>query len=147
MRDAYGGIINIVIVVVFLVIVSSYLAFNVNYTKAFRLKNKIISVLEEYEGKGYESESAVARKKIKEYAQQIGYSNNNIKVDGEGWKCDSVGYCIKKHENSSKEGVEKRDTCYFEVVTQINISLPIINNIMGLRIFQVTGSTKTIEGC
>ena len=105
MRDAYGGIINIVIVVVFLVIVSSYLAFNVNYT------------------------------------------NNNIKVDGEGWKCDSVGYCIKKHENSSKEGVEKRDTCYFEVVTQINISLPIINNIMGLRIFQVTGSTKTIEGC
>ena len=52
MRDAYGGVVSISIVVVFLVLVSGYLAFNVNYTKAFRLKNKVISVLEEYEGAG-----------------------------------------------------------------------------------------------
>ena len=43
MRDALGGIVNITIIVVFLVIVSGYLAFNVNYTKAFRVKNKIIT--------------------------------------------------------------------------------------------------------
>ena len=42
MRDAFGGIANMVVIIVFLVIVSGYLAFNVNYTKAFRVKNKII---------------------------------------------------------------------------------------------------------
>ena len=43
MRDAIGGVVNITIIVTFLVIVSGYLAFNVNYTKAFRVKNKIIT--------------------------------------------------------------------------------------------------------
>ena len=45
MRDALGGSVTIVIIVVFIVIVLGYLAFNVNYTKAFRMKDKIISVL------------------------------------------------------------------------------------------------------
>ena len=44
MRDAFGGVANLVIIVVFLTLVSGYLAFNVNYTKAFRVKNKIISL-------------------------------------------------------------------------------------------------------
>ena len=45
MRDAFGGIVNISMIVVFLVVVSGYLAFNVTYTKAFRMKNKIITTL------------------------------------------------------------------------------------------------------
>ena len=51
MRDAFGGLVNIVIIVVFIVVVSGYLAFNVTYTKAFKVKNKMISLLEQYEGK------------------------------------------------------------------------------------------------
>ena len=54
MRDAFGGIANMVVIIVFLVIVSGYLAFNVNYTKAFRVKNKIISTFEQYEGNCYD---------------------------------------------------------------------------------------------
>ena len=50
MRDAFGGLMNMVIIIVFLVLVSGYLAFNVNYTKAFRVKNKIITTIEQYEG-------------------------------------------------------------------------------------------------
>lgn len=46
MRDAIGGVVNIQIILVFIVIVSGYLAFSVNYTKAFRVKNKIITTLE-----------------------------------------------------------------------------------------------------
>ena len=40
MRDAFGGLVNIVIIVVFLVLVSGLLAFNVNYTKAIVLRTK-----------------------------------------------------------------------------------------------------------
>ena len=49
MRDAIGGAVNIVIIVVFIVIVLAYLAFNVNYTKASRMKNKIIATYEDYD--------------------------------------------------------------------------------------------------
>ena len=51
MRDAFGGLINIAIIIVFLVIVSGYMAYNVSYAKAFNVKNKIISTIEEHEGK------------------------------------------------------------------------------------------------
>jgi hypothetical protein len=42
MRDAMGGSVALVIIVVFIVIALGYMAFNVNYTKAFNMKNKII---------------------------------------------------------------------------------------------------------
>ena len=50
MRDAMGGTVVLVIIVVFIVVTLGYMAFNVNYTKAFRMKNKIISVYEDYKG-------------------------------------------------------------------------------------------------
>ena len=50
MRDAFGGIVNIVLVAIFLVIVSGILGLVVNYTKAFRMKNAVISTIEQYEG-------------------------------------------------------------------------------------------------
>ena len=49
MRDAFGGIVNLSMIVIFLVLVCGYLAFNVNYTKAFRVKNYIITTMEQYE--------------------------------------------------------------------------------------------------
>ncbi|MBO4731371.1 MAG: hypothetical protein J5597_01005 [Spirochaetaceae bacterium] len=63
MRDAMGGSVALVIIVVFIVIALGYMAFNVNYTKAFRMKNKIISVYEKYEGKCEEN----CEKEIKDY--------------------------------------------------------------------------------
>ncbi len=151
MRDAFGGIVNIAIVVVFLVLVSGYLAFNVNYTKAFRLKNEIISALEEYEGSGFESISSGCQRplcnKINTYAKQIGYNVSKINRpnnDGAVWNCDdSIGYCVGKYSVVS-DGIENKGRVYYRVITQININIPIINNIMGLRIFQVSGSTKTM---
>ncbi len=153
MRDAYGGIVNIAIVVVFLVLVSGYLAFNVNYTKAFRLKNKIISLLEEYEGAGYENipgcNGSGLCGDIRNYASQIGYNVNSMNApdDGNSWVCDkSVGYCVAlMGKGNNSDAVNESSDVYFTVITQININIPIINNIMGLRIFQVSGSTKTMK--
>lgn len=154
MRDAFGGIVNIVIIVVFLVIVSGYLAFNVNYTKAFRVKNKIISTYEEYEG-ACDEESSECNQKIREYMEKVGYSANNFEIkekDGgttNSWKCFEIGYCSKKIVVSSKDGdavKEGTEKEYYKIVTQININIPIINKIMpGLRIFEVSGDTKVIE--
>ena len=44
MRDALGGTVNVVIIVMFIVIALGYITFNINYTKAFRVNDKIVSL-------------------------------------------------------------------------------------------------------
>ena len=50
MRDALGGTVTISIIVIFIVFSLGYMAFNVNYTKAFRMKDKIVAMYEKYNG-------------------------------------------------------------------------------------------------
>ena len=144
MRDAFGGVTNLVIIVVFLTLVSGYLAFNVNYTKAFRVKNKIISTFEQYEGV-CDSDESECHRQIVSYMNSLGYSAPDFRIDG--YTCRH-GYCFKKIDVTKPTGSNLDDTkskAYFKIVTQINIDIPIINKILpGLRIFQVSGDTKTI---
>ena len=145
MRDAYGGIINLSMIVVFLVLVCGYLAFNVNYTKAFRVKNYIITTIEQYEGNCENVNSACAQK-INDYIRQIGYSAPDFDLTGDGYTCH-LGYCYKEFDVGAEDGAvaENADKVYYRVVTQINIDIPIINKIMpNLKIFQVSGNTKLI---
>ena len=75
MRDAFGGLINIAIIIVFLVIVSGYMAYNVSYTKAFKVKNKVISTIEEFEGKcDFSKDGDKCVKIIDTFMRQIGYN-------------------------------------------------------------------------
>ena len=143
MRDALGGLVNIAIIVVFLVIVSGYLAFNVNYTKAFRVKNKIISTIENNEGLDNDGKA-----KISEYMQSIGYDvsvpNNFSRV---GWTIER-GFAWKTADSSTRvpgvtDNVQKK---YYEVVTFVTIDIPIIKKIMPqFQFFQVKGTTKSIK--
>lgn len=141
MRDAFGGVANLVIIVVFLVLVSGYLAFNVNYTKAFRVKNKIISTYEQYEGNCGTRAGDPCHDQITDYMKQLGYDAPSFKLDE--YNCQN-GYCIKQID-ITPSGSDTKKRAYFKVVTQINIDIPIINKILpGLKIFQVSGDTKPI---
>ncbi len=71
MREAYSGIVNIFFIAVFLVIVSGILAFIVTYTKAFKMKNIVISTVEQYEGSGCKSDSSSCFARIEERAKNI----------------------------------------------------------------------------
>lgn len=147
MRDAIGGLVNLIIIVVFMVIVSGYLAFNVNYTKAFRVKNKIISTFEEYEGNCFNNESDCIHE-ITDYMREIGYNMNNTPdKEEEGYTCpQGWGFCyLAVDSNADVADVSEYDRCYYKIATQITIDLPIINRVMrGLNVFQVTGDTKVI---
>ena len=153
MRDAFGGVANLAIIVVFLTLVSGYLAFNVNYTKAFIVKNKIISTIEQYEGQCKVDPTNACHLEIQSYMNSLGYNAPNLALNdtenGAPWDCgDGAGYCIKKIPmNSIQVGStqDTKDRAYFKVVTQINIDIPIINKILpGLKIFQISGDTKPI---
>lgn len=144
MRDAFGGIVNIAMIVVFLVLVSGYLAFNVNYTKAFRVKNFIITSLEQYEGNC--DQGTACANKISNYIKSIGYNAPDTRESD--YTCVSEGYCFKKiavSDEVSGAYSESNDKVYFRVITRINIDIPIINKIMpSMKIFQVSGNTKLI---
>lgn len=146
MRDAMGGSVALVIIVVFIVFALGYMAFNVNYTKAFRMKNKIISVYEDYNGKCLsDCESA-----IKNYAKTIGYSSGNDLNCPSGYSPSNGLYCYKKVNASDAvptEGVinDTKTKSYYRIITKINVEVPIINNILDLKIFYITGDTKSFE--
>lgn len=139
MRDAFGGIVNISFIVVFMVIVNGYLAFSASYNKAFRYKNKIINIIEQNEGF-----DEVAKKKIHEYRLSLGYSlDAEIKVDGATDCIKDDGYCYKKESPDNGTGELQKE--YYTVVTAVNIDIPILNKfIPNMHIFQINGTTKTI---
>ena len=140
MKDAFGGILNIVLITVFLVIVSGLLAMTVNYTKAFRMKNAVISAIEQYEGYGCFDEhgDSACIDKIKEYAEGIGYHPTNL-VCNNGFKEVASYFCYNAPSNT------KNGKKYYSVVTQVDVDMPIVNRIMGFSFFQVHGDTRYIE--
>lgn len=139
MRDAMGGTVALVIIVVFIVFALGYMAFNVNYTKAFRMKNKIISVYENYDGNC----DSKCNAEIIEYARTIGYSlGKQMSCGGYGGKGANGLYCYDEVETPGGMTGSKK---YYRIVTKINVEVPIINRILDLKLFYITGDTKTFE--
>lgn len=139
MRDAFGGVLNIFIIAIFLVLVSGILGLTVNYTKAFRMKNFVISAIEEYDGQGcFKDGPSGCKRKIEEKAKSIGYHPVGVNCRGYEGRVSDI-FCYK--ENTSGSGNNK----YYSIVTQVDINIPIINKLMGLSFFQVHGDTRVIR--
>lgn len=150
MRDALGGLVNIVIIVVFLVIVSGYLAFNVNYTKAFRVKNKIISTIENMEG--LQDFNDPTKSQIRAFENSIGYdvsiptSPPTVSIGEKPWEAKKEYGCFIREvdDETGASGATKKK--YYEVITFVTVDIPIIKKIMPqFPFFQVKGATKSIK--
>ena len=155
MRDAIGGSVTLFIISVFIVLALGYLAFNVNYTKAFRMKDKIISLYEDYDGNCHNVPSC--QDAILKYANTLGYSNDkNLKCEnlGTGYHYDANGlYCYKEvmvqreSKNASADHIVRdlKDKHYYKIVTKINLQIPIISNVFDFSFFYIYGDTKSFE--
>lgn len=137
MRDSIGGVVNIMFIGVFLLVVSAYLALSVSYNKAFRVKNKIIKILEQNKAL-----NDTAKSEIDKQMKSIGYnSNENLKAScDETYKyhCEK-GYCVAWVSNN-----DDLNSGYFRVTTSILINIPILNRISGIKLFTVSGDTITL---
>ncbi len=147
MRDSIGGSFVLVIIMFFLVVVSAYLAFNVNYMKAFKMKDKIISYYEEYNGNC----NGECSDKIRKYAKSIGYEAPNkfdcsgkLIKDSTGLFCSSKPIPMKNKADTSSES-DIPESYYYKVETIINIEIPIIDNLLGLKVFKISGDTKVFQ--
>lgn len=145
MKDAFGGILNLAFLAVFLLLVMGILGLIVNYTKAFRMKNFAIDTIERYEGACRKETDACIQDMTKK-AQSISYSPT-IDSCPTGFTNMSGLVCIKAEAVTgySEEAYSSGKPCVFTVITQSDVSLPIIETILSFRIFQVTGNTEIIE--
>ncbi len=149
MQDAFGGIVNIVLIALFLVIVEGILGMTINYTKAFRMKNYVLTAAENYEASacfGATSDSACLNR-IKEDAKKIGYKPANLRCPRDYTADPSRLFCWKQMSSSTRNSTHhySKNPIYYRIITQVDIHIPIIREIMSLEFFQVKGDTRVIE--
>ena len=142
MREALGSVWTIQIILIFMILINAYLAFSVNYTKAFRIKNNIISIIETNEGF-----TEGARLQIEELMLDSGYSVSYQNMVSSGCKegnykaiqNNAGGFCIKLNRAGDRSG-------YYSIKTYISIDIPILGSFFGSfpNTFAIKGETKTI---
>ena len=145
MRDAFGGILNIVLIALFLLIVEGVLGLVVNYTKAFKMKNNVISSIEQYEASGcFDTTGKTACvKRIIDKAKEIGYSPVSLQCPS-GYD-ETYGLFCSKGTVVSKANYSSAKPMTYRIITQVDLNMPIISNIFGFNIFQVSGDTEVVE--
>lgn len=149
MKEAIGQVFSLEFIIVFLLLVNGYLAFNVNYTKAFRVKNEIRSIIQKNEGL---TKSAVSD--ISTYMTKVNYYQGE---DYNNW-CTEKGLNVCKIGNSAfcyevstsdKYGTDKAGNniaAYYTVYTFVDINIPVLNKFIPQLggLFSVTGETALI---
>lgn len=153
MRDSLGNVYALALVFAFIIVISGFLAFSVNYNKAFKMKNRIITILEKYNNN---VSSSNAQAEIKKYASEIGYGASQIFTNScpsAGYTIDgnNTGYCyhVRKQEVKYTPGknvnITEYSTSYVDIRTFVSIDIPILNHFFPhIKYFHVDGSTKQI---
>lgn len=158
MRDAIGQVFALQVILIFVMLINGYMAYSVNYSRAFRVKNQIVNIIEEYEG----TKNERAIDEINEYIAKMSYdvdnqqmidfennytnmknipSSNVTDVDCPGY----TGWCYIEHTVTQTGADEDKQGVYYTIVTFVNIDIPVVKNILGLGSFlQVVGETRTI---
>ncbi len=158
MREAIGGALSIQLIAIFLFIINAYLAFNVNYTKAFNVKNEIINIIEKFEGYtgdtnpngdgGSCTNGNNACNQIADYLEQIAYPANDFQcADGFHKKLDR--FCIRSVQEGylgSTSNNSQYMGSHYEVQTFVPIAFPGLDKILPIfsQVFSVRGETSVI---
>ena len=161
MREAIGGAMTIQIIVIFMLLINAYLAFSVSYTRAFKMKNQVINIIENNEG--YPNNEDVggctvdnpqgAICQIVSYINEIGYNGADYPQNDDGCpypkKGQQFGICIIPHKKDiagNSHASQSYSGIYYTVYTYININIPVINNLFkGIpNLFRIQGETNTI---
>lgn len=144
MREAFGGTFMIKLMLIFLTIYIAFIAVALNYAKAFRVKNKIIDIIEQNEGiSSYDdvSDKSVIGN-INTYLNSVSYyvSLDNItESNNNDLHCYRSGYCIEETSDITNNGITSK---YYKVTTYININFPFFG--LDFRI-PIIGETRKIE--
>lgn len=151
MREAIGTsyVVNFIITF-FILFILVFLA-TLSYTKAFKVKNKIVDIIEEYEGDVVDTSSQLKsgpQGDINSKLGQIGYrvsDKKKCKKNGryEGNAFDNVKEISKNDTSNYHYCIYQVDTGkgkYYGVVTYIYFDIPIVGSTVEIPVY---GETKT----
>lgn len=138
MRDAFGGAFSIKLMIIFLMLYTFFICVALNYARAFRVKNRIINIIEQQEGL-----TTQASAEIGIYLNDRGYSIVCSEVEDvicRGCTCvtdlsnRAQGYSYRVNTSGSKT--------YYTVETYLHFKIPIIGVDFPIA---VRGETRVIE--
>lgn len=142
MRESIGNAYLLGIVIFFTTIIMLFFTASMNYTRAFKAKNRIINILET--NKTYNGNVAdEINKSLGDMHYRIA-NNAKCKTDGRfeeaGLKNQTEGtngyrYCVYEFNNENDRGT------YYGVVTYMYFDIPLINVTLE---FPIYGETKTM---
>lgn len=137
MKAATGNALLINIIIVFLVVVLGVLVTSITYTKAFRVKNRILEVIENYDGDFNNHEDDI-RNDITVNLSNVGYrlkGTSTCKTLSDGTTMYREGndyyYCVYRYNTARG--------FYYKVVTYMYLDLPVINQVLNIPVY---GETK-----
>ena len=141
MREAVGSTFLFKLMIIFIFFFASFLAIAINYSQAFRTKNQIINVLEQYVGLNSSSRDVISNMTVNSgYYREVDCEGRNEGVqinNNDGLPINGV--CIdSKSIVDENNGAEKT---YYQVTTYVSFNFPVIGNIFT---FPVKGETKII---
>lgn len=144
MREAFGGAFTIKLMLIFLAIYIAFIAVALNYAKAFRVKNRIIDIIEQNEGIDSYSDTKEGSVigDINSYLNTVSYYVNLTSINNnntENINCYDRGYCIEETTAPVSDGITSK---YYKVTTYININFPFFKLNFNIPI---TGETRKIE--
>ena len=156
MRESIGSTWVMQLMFGFILLFVSFLAITISYSKSFRIKNEITSIMEKYGGYNNSSHQI-----IRNYVKSLGYTNKGICYDSKDavngiqtFGIDNLDnglpdpvnstkaskryyYCVKKM--SVKQNAVSN--IYYEVTTFYKFNLPILGDI---STFSVKGKTTDL---
>ena len=139
MKAATGNAMLMNIIIVFLVIVMALLVTSISYTKAFRIKNRIVDIIEYYDGNFNDvGTKANITNEINNSLSRGGYRLSGSK------KCKEIDnkkaielasnyqVCIYEYDDSTRGK-------YYKVIAYMYFDVPVVGGILNIP---VSGETK-----
>ena len=153
MKDAIGGSLLLNLVVIFTSIIILFFAGILAYSKAYKVKNKIIEIIESNDGEivengvlktsvktalktelssvGYMVSEAPSEEKCKRHSSR-GICTNNLNDD-------NFNYCICLQNTA--ESLASTEGQTYEVITYVHFAFPVIGDLLT---FPVKGETRIL---
>ena len=137
MREAIGNSFFTTISIVFLLLIMSLLVASLTYSKAYKAKNKVVAVIEKYNGW-----TDAARNEVDQDLFRMGYktnTNNNTCRQIENMtlvhdtRAGVYDYCVYRVSSGRGE--------YYHSVTFMHFDVPIVGQYLNL---EVKGDSRTI---
>ncbi|MBP3800056.1 MAG: hypothetical protein ILA19_03635 [Bacilli bacterium] len=150
MKESMGLVPTLSIIIFAVVLLSGYLSFTINYSKAYKANSKIVNIIQKHEN-DVEDKSTI--EEIEKYLESINYNASTEYTE----KCPDEGYTVSTGSTnkswcykiiSTSDGSERESDMirkYVKVRTYMSIDVPLLNKILpNLNISKVNGSTKPV---